>query len=287
MTETAYQRGYKDGYFRSGNGPFNIYLFNTRLDKIAYVVGWDMGFAISSREEKLMTQEKMCPNHKPIQHRDGKPPWCRECGLTANGTVPKSRIPELNDSDVYISPSNDWMQTFTGKAFYPLNVVKEDIDIKDIAHSLSMQCRYNGHVNRFYSVAEHCVLMSYSVPEEDALWALLHDATEAYVGDLIRPVKKHLPEFIRVEDRIMAAIADVFGLSSHEMPESVKEADNRIIENERRALLKQEPLPWTVHGDPLPGVIIECWYPQEAEDQYLNRFYELLDLRGEKHDRLG
>ena len=216
----------------------------------------------------------VCSNHRPIQHRDGKPPWCRICGLTADGKEPISRIGQ-NKVEPYNPPSNDWMQTFTGRAFYPLSLDRNDINRYDIAHSLSMQCRYNGHTSRFYSVAEHSVLMSQWVPEEDALWALLHDAPEAYIGDMIRPLKKHIPEFRKIDEQIMGAICDKFDLP-FEMPDSVKEADNRIIENERRELLGKEPLPWTVHGAPLPGIEITGWLPKEAEEKYMSRLDELL-----------
>lgn len=172
--------------------------------------------------------------------------------------------------------SNDWMQTFTGRAFFPLEVDPDNIDEFDIAHSLAMQCRYNGHVSRFYSVAEHCVHMSFVVPEEDALWALLHDATEAYVGDMVRPLKKHIPIFSEIEDRIMLAVCEKFHLNQNFMPDSVKEADNRIIENERLALLKDPPYPWTVHGDPYPEIEIEAWAPAVAEFNYYTRLQELL-----------
>lgn len=82
-----------------------------------------------------------------------------------------------------------WMQTYTGRRLFPMDPSPADVDIIDIAHALSMQCRYNGHVRRFMSVAEHCVLISENVPAQDALWGLLHDATEAYVGDMIRPLR--------------------------------------------------------------------------------------------------
>lgn len=215
----------------------------------------------------------VCSNHNPIQHRDGKPPWCRICGLTADGQVPKSRI-NISSSEPYNPPSNDWMQTYTGRAFYPLKMERNDINRFDIAHALSMQCRYNGHTSRFYSVAEHSVLMSYAVPEEDALWALLHDAPEAYIGDMIRPLKKHIPEFRKIDEQIMGYICEKFALD-YEMPDSVKEADTRIIENERRELLGTEPLPWTVHGQPLPNITITGWMPDEAEQKFMDRFNEL------------
>lgn len=188
---------------------------------------------------------------------------------------------EVTD-EVYTSPTNDWMQTYSGQAFFPNDMSRSEIVVADIAHALSMQCRYNGHVRQFYSVAEHCVLMSYAVPPEDALWALLHDATEAYVGDLVRPVKKHLPDFVRIENAIMRKIVDQFDLGSYEMPASVKEADNRIIENERRALLADSPLPWTVHGEPLENIRIYAWIPAQAEMQYKIRLDELLAARAEQ-----
>src|SRR5438093_1391342 len=106
----------------------------------------------------------------------------------------------------------DWMQTYSGAKFYPMHPRAEDVDPIDIAHSLSLLCRYNGHLDRFYSVGEHCVLMSQAVGPENALWALLHDATEAYVGDMVRPLKLQQPSFVEAEDRVMAAICERFGL---------------------------------------------------------------------------
>src|SRR5690349_19702773 len=121
-----------------------------------------------------------------------------------------------------------WMQTFTGRRFYPLDPKVEDIDPTDIAHALSLICRYGGHVTRFYSVAEHCVLLSHAVSPENALWALLHDATEAYVGDMVRPLKQHMPAYRDVEDRLMLVIADRFGLPIRDgedfLPDEVKAA---------------------------------------------------------------
>lgn len=119
----------------------------------------------------------------------------------------------------------NFMQSYTGKKFYSLDPRPEDIDIVDIAHALSMQCRYNGHYRRFYSVAEHCVLLSKLFTAEYALWALLHDETEAYVGDMVRPLKAHLPDYCAAEDRVMIAIAERFGLESAVMPPEVVAAD--------------------------------------------------------------
>jgi uncharacterized protein len=86
--------------------------------------------------------------------------------------------------------TGDWIQTYTGKQFWPLSPLPEDIVIEDIAHALSMQCRFGGHVRTFYSVAQHSVHVSLLVEPQYALWGLLHDAAEAYLVDLPRPIKK-------------------------------------------------------------------------------------------------
>lgn len=169
----------------------------------------------------------------------------------------------------------DWMQTFSGWAFYPMSPHEDEIDPVDIAHALSMLCRYGGHVRRFYSVAEHCVLMSRAVSPENALWALLHDATEAYLGDMVRPVKRFLPAYARAEDRLMGVICKRFGLPAT-CPDEVKDADNRILRDERDALMGPAPLPWrSIENVPALGVDIGPWWPDEAERRYLERLHEL------------
>jgi hypothetical protein len=172
-----------------------------------------------------------------------------------------------------VLPRGDWMQTYTGRAFYPMDPRAEDIDPRDIAHALSMLCRYGGHVSRFYSVAEHCVLMSYMVGE-CSLWALLHDATEAYVGDMIRPLKSGMPTYREVENRLMRRVCDRFGLP-YTCPAEVKEADNRILLDERSALMWPPAQPWAVEDLAPLGVPVTGWTPAEAERQYLVRLNEL------------
>lgn len=168
---------------------------------------------------------------------------------------------------------DSWMQTFTGRKFFPFAPRPEDVDVRDIAHGLALQCRYNGQCRSFYSVAEHCVVMSRLVSPEHALWALLHDATEAYVGDLISPVKIHLPDYREIEDRIMLAITQRFGLDP-EMPAEVHEVDRRILLDERSALFDAPAGDWRVPGEPF-GVLIPCWSPDQAEEEYLTRLAEL------------
>lgn len=170
-----------------------------------------------------------------------------------------------------------WMQTYSGLQFYPLDPRPQDVRSVDIAHSLSLICRYGGHVDRFYSVAEHCVLMSRAVAPEHALWALLHDATEAYVGDMVRPLKHHMPDYCEAEAGVWAAIATSYRVGHH-MPPEVKEADNRILLDERAALMRNTRHAWVqdIEGVQPLGVEIHGWLPGRAEGEYLARLDELV-----------
>lgn len=171
----------------------------------------------------------------------------------------------------------DWLQTYGGQAFYPMDPRPEEVDPLDIAHALSLLCRYAGHCRTFYSVAEHCVLISYAVDPQHALWGLLHDATETYLVDLPRPVKRAFPEYVAAEDRLMRVICDRFGLP-HTVPDQVKEADNRILHDERAALMRPPPMPWnSLEADCRPlGVPIQGWDPATAEQRYLQRLLQLI-----------
>jgi hypothetical protein len=186
----------------------------------------------------------------------------------------------------------DWMQTFTGRKFYPMSPSAEDVDPVDIAHALSLQCRYNGHVDRFYSVAEHCVLLSRYAEGQGAdvllqLELLLHDAIEAYVGDMVRPLKVNQPEFRAAEARVATAIAERFGTIEHadtvdgEVVDSlvVKQLDTRILLDERSALMANTVHAWGVDSlEPL-GVTIDGWTPAWAEREYLTCLEKLGALR--------
>jgi len=177
----------------------------------------------------------------------------------------------------------DWMQTFTGRRFYPMDPRPEEVDPADIAHALSLLCRYGGHLDRFYSVAEHCVLMSEWVAPENALAALLHDATEAYVVDVPRPLKRYLPEYRSIEDAVWNAICLRFHVAG-DLPAEVKEADNRIILTERNALMSNAGV-WAQDGivEPLPVAIVG-WSPAEAELVYQGRLAELMAVKYDEQD---
>ena len=175
-----------------------------------------------------------------------------------------------------------WIQTYSGYKFDFVNLDTNVICIRDIAHALSNICRYTGHTNEFYSVAQHSVLASYIVPEEDALSGLLHDATEAYLSDISKPLKLLLPEYNALEDRIWLKIAERFNLPAV-LPITVKQADIILLATEKRDLLGDEPDDWGIIKDvvcmenkivPLP--------PKEAEELFLSRVNQI-----ELSDTLG
>ena len=167
-----------------------------------------------------------------------------------------------------------WIQTYSGKAFYPLNPDPTLISLEDIAHGLSNLCRYGGQCRRFYSVAEHSVLLSYVVPDDLARWALMHDASEAYLCDIPKPIKPHLQGYDAIEDRLMEAIADRFGLTCP-MPAALKEYDTRILHNEQAALHPNPPQAWNVPGSRLKGITITGWQPLQAKVRFLSRAEDL------------
>ena len=170
----------------------------------------------------------------------------------------------------------DWMQTFSGRMFFPLDPREDEIDIIDIAHHLSMLCRYCGAVREFYSVAEHSVRASQIVAPEHALWTLMHDASEAYMIDLPMPIKR-CPEigepYTLHEKFLQRVICAKFGLPRAEPPE-VKEADNVMLMTERRDLMATPPRKWHEWATPLPERIYP-WPPVTAESRFMDRFSQL------------
>lgn len=175
-----------------------------------------------------------------------------------------------------------WIQTYSGVAFYPLDPRPEEILIEDIAHALAMQCRFTGHVKRFYSVAEHSVHVSRLCPAEFALWGLLHDASEAYLCDVARPVKRMpgMEGYRAAEAKLMDNITARFGLDPDE-PAGVKLADTTMLGIEVRDLMHW-PLANAAKWQWCLDAIRDCqitirrpWGPEEAEERFLDRFREL------------
>jgi hypothetical protein len=176
----------------------------------------------------------------------------------------------------------DWMQTFTGRQYWPCDPRSAEVFIEDIAHSLSMQCRYAGHCISHYSVAEHSVHVARWLQRkygpEMAIHGLLHDATEAYVVDVPRPLKPSLTNYKEIEERNWQAIAARFNLA-WTLPPEVHDADNRIIADE---LVNMHPMEWHAHYNTPLGVRIGCWSPKDAEYEFLRTFEDLTGRRG--HD---
>jgi hypothetical protein len=160
---------------------------------------------------------------------------------------------------------------------YPLDPRPEEICIEDIAHALSNLCRFTGHCREFYSVAEHSVRVSYACDPKDALWGLLHDAPEAYLADMSRPVKRY-SEFgaiyRQIEARLMDQIVIKFGLSQFGTPASVEYADTVLLMTEKRDLMHGCNKAWEDTAEPLED-IIRPRYPYDARQMFLKRFRQL------------
>ena len=178
----------------------------------------------------------------------------------------------------------DWMQTFTGRAYWPLDPQPGDVDIRDIAHALSMMCRYGGHTNRFYSVAEHSVAVSRLLPREYAMLGLMHDATETYLYDLIRPVKRCVQGYAELEQINWLAIAERFDLAPT-IPHIVHQADEALLFVEHEKFMNPHPLQWDISLDGnqfaqrLSEVELFGHLPRLAELQFLARFDELRGVK--------
>ena len=166
----------------------------------------------------------------------------------------------------------DWMQTYTGKQFWPLDPRPEEVFIADIAHALANVCRFGGHCLQFYSVAQHSIIVSEIVPYEYALWGLLHDAAEAYLGDVIKPIKSEMTQYKDAEYAVLDAILTRFGLSYPE-PKEVKTADVVALATEQRDIMVEAPEKWSFGADISPmKKIITPMTPTEAESKFLERF---------------
>lgn len=211
-------------------------------------------------------------------------------------------IPSVTEHDARVipcevddecDPDQGWMQTYSGRKFYPLAPRAEDVELADVAHGLAMVCRYGGHARQFYSVAEHCVLVSEFVemharnagkPDDEvrrlAQLALMHDSAEAYIGDMIRPLK-HQPEmaeFRRAEAAIEIAVAEAFHLRwTPDAHEIIKRIDNQILVDEISYLMSDPELyvrDWLQGLSPL-GARFRCMPPAEAQGAFMSRYREL------------
>lgn len=169
----------------------------------------------------------------------------------------------------------DWLQTYTGIQFWPMDPRSEEIDLTDIVHSLSQQCRFGGHTNHFYSVAQHSVLVSNRVPKKFAVQGLLHDATEAYLVDVPTPIKKYLTNYKEIEYGVAAAIGERFDVELFYLSSEVHDADARALFTERRDLRGPAPASWGIpRRNPFKEKIVPL-SPSKAKKLFLDRCKEL------------
>jgi hypothetical protein len=180
--------------------------------------------------------------------------------------------------------NSDTFTTVTGLRVKAVDPKPSDINLTDIATALSRICRFGGHVRGHVSVAAHCVLVSRIVKDmggtlQQQFHALLHDASEAYIGDMISPLKQHQPEFEEVEDRWALAIGEAFGVGDvlKKGDPLVKAADVRAFHSEwrdnfpeRGLLLDADPSP--LYGGPMEAI--------PAKTLFLNRYKDLAEALG-------
>lgn len=152
---------------------------------------------------------------------------------------------------------------------------QSDIDINDIAHALSMICRFGGHTKYHYSVAQHSVYVSRLVPKPLRMAALLHDAAEAYIGDMVRPVKTMMHGFQKIEAIIATSVRLKYGLTLDEVNhDDIHQADLAMLATERQQLMRELDLPWPILNNIEPAEIhIKPMMPNEARDLFLLTFH--------------
>lgn len=178
-------------------------------------------------------------------------------------------------------PPTTYISTYLGNRFWPEEPRIDRIALEDIAHGLAYQCRFNGQTRAFYSVAQHSLLVARILPPHLQRAALLHDAAEAYLGDIVKPLKRLLPDFARIESGVTALIAQAFGVDfgsdAPEAPEprraiyrAIKHADMVALATEKRDLMPHSTEAWSyLRGfEPLPEPI-EPLPPAEAKAAFM------------------
>lgn len=153
------------------------------------------------------------------------------------------------------------IRTFTGKSFDLKILYPESICIEDIAHALAYTARFGGHLKKFYTVAQHSILVGQLVTPDLELTAIMHDATEAYIGDMPSPFKKMMPDYKNIENNLMTAIASKYGLE-YPFDPMIKDADRYALK------LEMETFIYNTRK-------MECWSPKVAEKKFLERFKQL------------
>ncbi len=176
-----------------------------------------------------------------------------------------------------------WMQTYRGHRFDFGFMHREPLDIEDIAHALSQVCRFGGHCREFYSVAQHSVYVSQLVNPEHRLTALLHDATEAYMGDMVSPLKRRITEYQQHEQWLWMVISRQFGLPMGQ-PDEVRRADLVMLAAEARDLCNADVSTWGLAAAP-ESIRIHPWPPKVAERHFLDSFAALTGAASKANEK--
>lgn len=186
----------------------------------------------------------------------------------------------------------DWLETRSGKKFNFLNPDPATIDIQDIAHGLAKTCRFGGQCRVFYSVAEHSVLLmrhaeqknkrgDLTLTPQDLMVALLHDASEAYMGDVVRPLKQHLPDFMAIESKIIEVIYRKYNLPPG-MPDWLRDMDTRITLDEKNQIMSRSGNAWSIDELQPLGVVMPLWSPEDAAKRFIQEFERLCAMMSVK-----
>ena len=247
--------------------------------------GWRYGFPKSYKplSGETLEQTLLRDGYPQREIDNGGAKHCRFIGSVADAGPGEAAVYAAPHKEpVYAGADSPrigkWMSTFTGHQFWPLDPRAEEVDIRDVAHALSMTCRYGGHCLRFYSVAEHSVHVArwlqahYGDLPAVVLKGLLHDAPEAYLTDVPRPIKGSLIGYKEIENRLWTVIANMHGMSDA-MPAEVHEADGRILADE---MAQNMTLADPDCIDPL-GVRLEFWTPEQAEAEFLATYWSLIE----------
>lgn len=168
---------------------------------------------------------------------------------------------------------DDWMQAYGSRAVNPFAPKPEDFTLEVVAHALALKTRFNGHCNFFYSVAQHCVMVSEHCSPENALWGLLHELDEVFLPDVPRPIKRQLPQWREVAELHMQAGAKAFGLH-YPFPEEIHYIDAAALKTEMFDVMAPAPKPWGALPPRFEQTILPMTW-QDAKQQFINRYFEL------------